>query len=72
MESNEIRKVSEISDAELDAVSGGWGFLNINYSSITQVNAVGEGSFNDQSNQALSVQANQSGVKVFAFFKNRQ
>ncbi|MBX6742866.1 MAG: hypothetical protein IRY87_12565 [Acetobacteraceae bacterium] len=72
MASNEIRKVSEISDAELDAVSGGWGSLNINYSGVTQVNAVGTGVFNDQSNQVLSVQANQSGVSVFAFFKNRQ
>ncbi|MDI3308264.1 MAG: hypothetical protein QJR07_14320 [Acetobacteraceae bacterium] len=74
MSSTEITSVAELSDAELDAVSGG-GInidINANISTITQLNVVGVGWGNDQSNQALSVQANQSFVKVFSFFRNRQ
>ncbi|MBX6742867.1 MAG: hypothetical protein IRY87_12570 [Acetobacteraceae bacterium] len=72
MSSTEITKVAELSDSELDAVSGGGIDINANISTITQLNVVGVGWGNNQSNQALSVQANQSFVNIFSFFKNRQ
>jgi hypothetical protein len=64
-------ELSVLSDAELDAVSGGF-TINTNVSTITQVNAVGIGGYINQSNQALSIQTNQSLLSVWASFRNYQ
>jgi hypothetical protein len=72
MSNTEIATVCEMSDAEIDAISGGWLNINTNVSTITQVNAVGVGGFVDQSNQAVNIQANQSFVNAWVRLRNRQ
>ena len=63
-------EISTLSDAELDAVSGG--SFNLNYASITQVNAVLYGGSVNQSNQAVNIQANQSDVCVSVSLSSSQ
>jgi hypothetical protein len=62
----QVNEISMLSDAELDAVGGG--SFNWNYASLTQVNAVGV----NQSNQAVNIQTNQSGVCVSVSLSNCQ
>jgi hypothetical protein len=70
--STELANTCELSDAEIDAVSGGWLNINTNVSTITQVNAVGVGKYVEQSNQAVNIQANQSNVFAWVRLRNRQ
>jgi hypothetical protein len=70
MSKSEVVQISELSDSEIDAVGGG--AFNFNYSTITQVNAVGFGFKVEQSNQAVNLQANQSSVWASISLKSRQ
>jgi hypothetical protein len=72
MSKSEVVQVSELSDSEIDAVSGGGFNFNYNSATITQVNAVGFGFKVEQSNQAVNVQANQSDVWASIRLRNRQ
>jgi hypothetical protein len=72
MSNTEIAKVTELSDTEIDAVSGGGFEFNLNISTITQVNAVGIGGFINQSNQAVNLQGNQSGIFAAIRLRSRQ
>jgi hypothetical protein len=70
MTTTQTNEISTLSDAELDAVSGG--SFNFNFASATQVNAVGFGGGVNQSNQAVNIQANQSDVCVSVSLVNCQ
>jgi hypothetical protein len=72
MSSTEIAKTCELSDAEIDAVSGGGWNINVNKSTITQSNSVGFAKNVEQSNQAVNFQVNQSDVSAWISLRNRQ